>query len=204
MKKAIFVVPFLFVFLFVSNSQIESTKTFKHNVLGFSIKYSNKWSIISVDDQYANLNKITLNDSSFNEMIKKGTSVPFFAISKFKEPYDDINPSLKINTKPYGNLQGKSLEYITSIMLTQFEKMFLDYKLIEGPKEYLINNNKSIYSKIYYTIKSKNGDEFKTCSELWLIDKGNYFYVIGVGTKQNESNCKRSEIYNFIKTIELK
>ena len=52
-------------------------------------------------------------------------------------------------------------------------------------------------------MKSQDGTLFKTCSELWLIDKGQYFYMIGAGTKQDESNCKREEILNFLNSVEL-
>ena len=66
-----------------------------------------------------------------------------------------------------------------------------------------MNKKEVVYSKFFYTMKSQDGTLFKTCSELWLIDKGQYFYMIGAGTKQDESNCKREEILNFLNSVKL-
>lgn len=183
--------------------QSDSLNTYNHPVLGFSIKYSSSWFPISIDDYYSNLNKVKLNDEEFNQLLIKNASIPFFAISKFKEPYEDLNPSLKINTKPYGNLQGQPLELIIKLFISQFEKVFLDFKVQQDPIKTILNKKEVVYSKFFYTMKSQDGTLFKTCSELWLIDKGQYFYMIGAGTKQDESNCKREEILNFLNSVEL-
>lgn len=196
----------ILLFSLISNSlfgQTDSFNTYKNSVLGFKINYDKNWNVLKADDIYNNLDKISLNDSAFNEMIKKNAAIPFFAITKFKEPYDDINPSIKINTKSYGALLGKKLEELYGIMIPQFEKLFNDFKIIEPPKEQILNKTKSVYIKFYYTMKTKEGLEYKTCSEMWMIDRGNYYYLIGAGSKQDESNCSRKEIFEMLNTISL-
>ena len=202
-KKITFIALFYFAILNIF-AQSDSLNIYHHPVLGFTIKYSKDWNPINIDDHYANLKNIKLNDEEFNKLLIKNASIPFFAISKFKEPYEDLNPSLKINTRPYGNLQGQPLEVIIKLLIGQFEKIFLDFKIQQEPIATILNENKAVYAKFFYTMKSQDGTEYKTCSEIWLIDKGQYFYLIGAGTKQDESNCKREEILGFLNTIELK
>lgn len=198
----------LVFFLFISISFVIAQPKheiirYEHKVLGIKLDYPKTWKLNSADSYYSNLENIKFDDKEFNEMIQKSASVPFFFLTKYSEPYDDINPSLKINTKPFGNLIGKSLIDISNILLTQFEKLFTDYELIEAPKEISINNQKATYFKIYYTLINSEGNFFKTCSELYLVNKETFFYMIGVGTKQNESNGSRQEMQNIIKTIKF-
>ena len=196
----IILITFSFGLLFSQKTELNE---FKHNILGFKINYPKTWFLNSADEYYANLDKVKFNDNEFDEMIKKNASIPFIFLSKFKEPYDDINPSIKINTKPYGNLKGKTLTEIINLILPQFEKMFLNFKIQDSITEIKINEINATYVKFYYTLKTQEGKEFLTSSELYLIDKVNYFYMIGVGTKQDESNCKRQETLDILNTIEF-
>lgn len=176
---------------------------FKHQVLNFQISYPKNWILNTADDYYANLDRIKLQDSEFDEMIKKNASTPFFFIAKFEEPYDDINPSIKINTRPYGNLKGQSLKDIIDLMLPQFEKMLEDFNVEIQPTEIQLNDITATYVKFYYTLRTQDDVGYLTCSELYLIDRVNYFYMIGVGTRQDENNCKREEVLDILKTIKL-
>lgn len=203
MKNIFLTTLFLLISIGYIKAQSPDQNQFKHKVLGFQIDYPKTWTVNSVDDYYANMDRVKLQDSAFDEMIKKSASIPFFFISKFKEPYEDLNPSIKINTRPYGNLKGKSLTEILNIIIPQFEKLFANFKVQEGPIEKNLDGLNATYVKFYYSLKTKEGKEYLSCSEMYMIDKGNYFYMIGVGSKQDESNCKRSEILDILKTIKL-
>ncbi|MBK7959704.1 MAG: hypothetical protein IPK03_17455 [Bacteroidetes bacterium] len=172
-------------------------------MLGFQIDYPKTWTVNSVDDYYANLDKIKLQDSAFDNMIKKSASIPFLFISKYKEPYEDLNPSIKINTRPYGNLKGKSLTEILNIIIPQFEKLFANFKVQEGPIEIKLDGITATYIKFYYSLKTKEGKEYLSCSEMYMIDKGNYYYMIESAQKQDESNLKDPKFRDILKTIKL-
>jgi hypothetical protein len=185
-------------------SQTNSFKTYKHSVLDFKIDYPIDWNVISVDEYYNQLNAIKLSEKEFSDLLVKNASVPFFAITKYPEPFDDLNPSIKINTKPYGGLKGQSLESILRILVEQFTKMFQDFSVDQEPQQIDLGNQKAEYLRIKYTLKTQDGKIFATCSELYLIDKGEYFYMIGAGTRQDEKTGTRDDIRKILNTVEIK
>jgi hypothetical protein len=185
-------------------SQTDTFKTYRHSVLNFKIDYPVDWNVISVDEYYNQLNTIKLSEKEFNDLLVKNASVPFFAITKYPEPFDDLNPSIKINTKPYGGLKGQSLESILRILIEQFTKMFQDFSVDQEPQQIDLGNQKAEYLRIKYTLKTQDGKSFATCSELYLIDKGEYFYMIGAGTRQDEKTGTRDEIRKILNTVEIK
>lgn len=204
MKRIILFIGILLSCYLVGFSQNDSLKTYHHAVLGFSITYPKSWSTISVDEYYNHLNTINLTTTEFNELLVKNARVPFFAITKFQEPYTDLNPSIKINTRPYGASKGQSLDVILNMISGQFQKMFVDFSIVQAPTKMALGNQSCWYMRMNYALKAPDGKVYPTCSELYLIDKVDYFYMIGVGTRQDEKNGRRSEIRNMLNSLYIK
>ena len=204
MKKVI--VWILLVGLFQICYSADSSKKieYKHQLLGFSVQYPDSWNIVSVDDYYSSLNNTKLSNKEWDGMLTKHASIPFFAVAKYKEPYEDLNPSFKVNTRPYGELKGQKLDALMKAMVKQFETMFDDFEIIDDVKEVKIGNTKAIHTKFNYTLVSEAGEDYPASSELWLIDKGEYFYVIGVGMHQTEKKEILAEIKEMISSIIIK
>lgn len=196
---------FLFVFTSILSvyAQEDSLKKYVHPVLGLSLSYPSSWSVISVDDYFNQLENTKLTNEEFDEMILKHAQVPLFAITKYKEPYDNLNPSIKINTRHYGNLKGYSPESILYHLIDQFKVMFTDFKLVQIPVKTKIGNQEAFYIKINYTYLTQNGLSFPTCSELWMLDKTDYFYFIGAGTRADDNSGAVEEIHKILNTFEI-
>ena len=75
--------------------------------------------------------------------MQKYATAPLVAMTKYREPYDDVNPSFKVNVKPYGGLQEKSPEEIISPVVPQFQKTFRDFALVQPPTEAVVSGIKS-------------------------------------------------------------
>lgn len=198
----------LIFLIFVSNTFATKEKDnklvkYENNVIGFQISYYKNWVTLDSKSLATNLNNLTTKDSNFTKLLQTNASLPFFAISKYQEPHDDLNPSLRVNARPLGGLKGKSMVEIIKIIIPNFQKIYEDFKIIDEPKIIKINNIEMAYTKFYYILKNTDGKEFKSCSELWLIDKGDFFIMIGAGSKQDESNGKRQEIQDMINTIKI-
>jgi hypothetical protein len=40
-------------------------------------------------------------------------------------------------------------------------------------------------------------------SELWIVPRGDYFFMIGAGTRQDEKTGTRKEIQEILKTVKI-
>ena len=65
--------------------------------------------------------------------IKSGVAIPLVAMSKYKEPYDDLNPLLIVRIRPSPNeLQSTQ---ILNAMLPSLQTALTDFKIQVQPEE---------------------------------------------------------------------
>ena len=57
--------------------------------------------------------------------------------------------------------------------------------------------------RIHYSLIIPDGRKFPTSSELWIVPRGDYFFMIGAGTRQDERNGSREEIHEILSTVVL-
>ncbi len=57
--------------------------------------------------------------------------------------------------------------------------------------------------RIDYSLTIPDGRFFPTASELWIVPRGDYFFMIGAGTRQDEKTGSRKEILKILNSVEL-
>ncbi|MCW7468291.1 hypothetical protein [Leptospira kanakyensis] len=181
----------------------KNTKTVEFKTFGISIDKPNGWFDVSAEDYSEHLKNIKTNDDEFTDLIKKHATIPFFAITKYKEPHDDLNPSIKINIKPAGNLDLSKPDMILKSITSVLESKFLNYKIIDEPKIVTINGKTCSFARFSYTLKIDEELSFETTSALWILPHNNQFFMIGAGFRTDEKNGKFEEIKKIINSIKL-
>jgi hypothetical protein len=66
----------------------------------------------------------------------------------------------------------------------------------------MVSGMKAAYARIDYTLRA-GGEEFPTASELWIVPRGDFFFILGAGTRQDEKSGSRQEIDAIVKSIRL-
>lgn len=181
----------------------ESENTFRSVSVGFEITKPESWQFLTAEQNLENLKRTKLSDEEFHQLMLKYATAPLVAMMKYPEPFDDLNPSLKVNVKPFGPLKGIDPKQILSMVSAQFAGIFKDYKLVEGPVDTEVSGMKSGYLRFNYSLEIPDGRSFPTTSELWIVPRGDYFFMIGAGTRQDEKTGSRKEIQEILKTVKI-
>jgi len=176
---------------------------FDNPTAGFQVTKPAEWHYITAAQYTENLKAIKLSDEEFHAAMQKYATAPLVAMSRFPEPFDDVNPSFKVNLKPYGGLKGKRPEEIIGLLLPQFQQMFKDFALVQPPIEVEVSGIRSGYVRMNYTMEVPDGRGFPTTSELWIVPHGDYFFLIGAGTRQDEKTGTREEIQEILKSVRI-
>lgn len=176
---------------------------FNNPTAGFQLKRPAQWHFATAAQHMENLKAIKLNDEEFHAAMQKYSTAPLVAMMKYPEPFDDVNPSFKVNLKPYGELRGKSPTEIISLFVPQLSKMFKDFSLVQPPTEAVVSGIKSGYIRMNYALEIPDGRTFPTTSELWIVPHGDYYFIIGAGTRQDEKTGSREEIKRILKTVKI-
>ena len=177
--------------------------TFRSPTAGFEITKPVEWRFVTAAEVQENLKATKLNDQEFQAAMLKYATAPLVAMMKYPEPFDDVNPSFKANIKPLGQLKGKTAIELMAMMVPQLEKVFRDYELVQAPVTTEVSGLDAAYARINYSLETAAGLTFPCTSELWIVPRGDYFFLLGAGTRQDESTGSRNEVQDILRSIKI-
>jgi hypothetical protein len=177
-------------------------ETYSNPTLGFSIRKPSSWHYLTAEQHRENLKRSDFTDPKFKELMTRYARTPFLAITKHKEPHDDLNPSLRVNAREVGNLKGMAPEKVVELTASTFSRMFKDYAVAEGPVATKLSGHPAGYMRVNYTYEA-GGVSWGTTSELWIVPRGDLVFIIGAGTRQDEKSGTRKEVRSIIDTIKI-
>lgn len=188
---------------FVWATTLSAGEPFRNPTAGFEVTKPDGWSFTTAAEYQENLKAVKLTDQEFQVAMQKYSTVPMVAMTKYKEPYDDINPSFKVNIKPLGQLKGKTAVEILGVVVPQLERVFKNFKLAQTPTDVSVSGLKAAYARINYSLETPDGQSFPTTSELWIVPRGDYFFMLGAGTREDEKTGSRKEIQAILNTVKI-
>lgn len=191
------------LFIFHVECRAQEPETFSNPTFGFSVEKPSAWQVTNAVEYAENLQKVSFEDQAFEQRVQKYAQVPFMAFMKYPEPYDDVNPSFKVNIKPMGQFQGMDMKEILNALIPTFKQAFRRFEVVDGPRDVQISTISSAYMKIQYSLVVADGREFPTSSEIWLVPKGNNFFMIGVGRRQDAGDEDLKDINEIISSIKI-
>jgi len=192
------------LFFLVSTALAGDTEnTFRSVTVGFELTKPESWRFLTAEKNLENLKRTKLSDEEFQELMLKYATAPLVVIAKHPEPFDDLNPSFKVNVRPFGKLKGADPKQILAMLSVQFKNVFKDYEVLQEPTDTEVSGIRSGYMRINYSIQIPDGRTFPTTSELWIVPRGDYFFMIGAGTRQDEKTGTRNEIQEILKTVKI-
>lgn len=100
-------------------------------------------------------------------------------------------------------MSGEDPKQILSVLSAPMKNMFQDFVVVVPPSETTVSGLKAAYMKIHYSLQIPDGRSFPTCSELWIVPRGKFFFMIGAGTRQDEKTGKREEVGSIIDSLKL-
>jgi hypothetical protein len=193
-----------FIPVFLASRTIADDNVFKNVTVGFEVTKPVSWQFVTAEQNLENLKNTKLNDEEFHQLMMKYSTAPLVAMMKHPEPFDDLNPSFKTQVKPFGQLKGTDPKQILTMVSGQMKGAFKDFVVSQEPTDVTVAGIRSAYMRINYSLQIPDGRTFPTTSEMWIVPKGNYFYMIGAGTRQDEKTGSRKEIRQILNSIKIK
>jgi len=179
-------------------------ETFKNPTAGFEVTKPKGWHYVTTEQMQEDLKRVKLEDKDFQEALQKYATVPMVAMDKYEEPYNDVNPSFKVNLRPMGQLKGRSAVEILNMFLPQLQRTLKDASVVQQPMKSVVSGLEGAYTRMDYSLETSDGQTFPSASELWIIPRGDYFFLFGAATRQDEKNGTRKEIQAILKTVKIK
>jgi hypothetical protein len=170
--------------------------------LGLAVAQPKGWQVVTAQQHARNLRSVEMDDPQFQDLVIRYANVPIVALSKYAEPYADLNPSFKVNVRPAGPFMGRPATEILAAALPTLSRAFADMAIEEGPVPTMIANHPAAYARLSYTMKA-DGQAYPTISEFWIVPRGSIFFMIGVGTRADERNGTRAEARTIVHSLQI-
>ena len=181
----------------------DNNNTFNSPTVGFSVTKPSEWQFITADQNMENLSKTRLNDPEMQMALQKYATAPLVAMMKYPEPYNDLNPSFKVNIKPLGSLSADDPIAIVNLMTGPMARMLKDFKIAKPASETTVSGLKAAHIRIHYSLQIPDGREFPTASDLWIVPRGKFFFMLGAGTRQDGKTGSRGEIETILSSVKI-
>lgn len=195
-----------FIILSISNvSHSESFNDFENLALGFKVSKPSGWIFLTAEENIENFNqKIELNDEEFKKQVVKSFGAPLVIMTKHSDPsFNDVNPSFRVKTKPLQELRDDEPKKLLKMLLPFFKNQFNNFKLMQAPSDTEVSGLKAAYARVNYTLDATDERSFPATSELWVIPREGYYYIIGAATRQDEKTGSREEIKKILESVEI-
>ena len=179
----------------------DSVNSFENKAVRIKVE-SGSWHYIKAKEHLQGVKHIKLRDKKLQKFMMKEKS-PLLVLMKYKLPYSDVNPSIKVDMVSVGTMSRSETEKIVKLNMDLLKKASSNFKVITQPESVYVSGLKGSYAHVQYEIKNKAGSVFFISSELWIIPKDGYFIMIGAATRADEKTGTRKEIKDIIKTIEF-
>ena len=59
------------------------------------------------------------------------------------------------------------------------------------------------YARFNFTVQIADGRTFPATSEIWMVPHGDYYFLLGAGTRQDEKTGSRKEIDAIVKSVKI-
>lgn len=191
-----------FGFFALSLSTALAGETVENETFGFEVTLPDGWLKTTADQYYENLSKLKTDDPSFQEALTKNASAPIVMAMKHQEPFNDINPSFKINVRPYGGITTRDGVEILNVVLPSLQRAFSEMQVTTPVHKVSVGGKNAAHVAVTYKLKTDAG-EWPGASELWLVPEPNYLFMVGIGYRPDEQTGSKSEIISAVKSIKF-
>jgi len=193
---------FVACLLATSVGAAEWSAQFDSPIAGFHVVKPPGWSFVTAEQNVAAVKGLQFSDKELQEAWEKYTTAPLVAMTKYSEPFADVNPSFKVNIKPFGLFKGKDAKEIAAAILSVLQRALKDIEVVQPASDVTVSGLKGAYMRLNYTAQME-GRQVAGTSELWIVPRGDYFFMMGAGTRPDEKTGTRAEIQKIVATVRI-
>ena len=188
------------VLVLAAASVYAEEEKYSNSVLGVSVVKPPGWSFITKEEMLDSFAPSDLKEAVMKMLLKYATA-PLVSMTKYKEPYDDINPIFTLHIQPLNSFDASDPKVIVEASASSLSMMLQDFKIVQGPENTIIKGRIAGYMRINHLMKVPDGRTFIICSESWIIPRANYFFMVEAATRQDEKTGTRDEIQGILNSL---
>jgi hypothetical protein len=176
-----------------AHAQNAGPQRFENATAGISLSRPAGWQTASLQTLQENRERVQLSDAELQAALQKAATAPLFAFMKYPEPNPNLNPSIQVTLRPLGQLAGSPPTEILKIAVSALQKSFADFAFVTPVSAVQVSGLPGAHMRARYTLKNRDGSEFKILSRMWVVPRGAFMFLIGMSGPQEGPDVSEAE-----------
>jgi hypothetical protein len=144
-----------------------------------------------------------LDDKDLEKAIKENPNSPLVVITRYKEPYPTLNPSVSVQISNL-SIEGMPPKDFLSMNMEVMKRAFPDLTYVDKVQDTNVDGIEGAYTKVKYTYTmAKGGQEYPTLARTWMLPRGNKIFIISMYGPQEGPDVSDEAFNSILSSIKI-
>lgn len=195
-----------------ADAQVVEKNIYYNEEVEFSFTKPAEWHFLSFDEILKEKGTTVIDESKEDATKRKQylknlpatTGMEPVAISRFKEPYNGLNPQFQAFLHSgYDVYKDTALSLLNQHMYYSSQKI-TGFRIIVPPTTVMVSGHKAAYSRFYLTYTTNEGENIKAKSMIFLIPKEDKYFVLSITSSKDDWSSLVGDYKQIIRSINVK
>jgi hypothetical protein len=184
-------------------AQNAAPQRFENATAGIALARPAGWQTASLQTVQQNRERVQLSDAELQAALQKAATAPLFVFMKHPEPHPDLNPSIQVTLRPLGQLAGAKPTEMMKVAVGALQKALADFVFVTDITDVQVSGLPGAHMRAKYTVRNRDGSEFKVLARMWLVPRGTFLFLIGMSGPQEGPDVSESEFAEALASISI-
>jgi hypothetical protein len=190
----------LSVFLAFRAVLFGSEVTYVSPAAGISLVKPASWHLTAMD---LGKSDCRLDDAALASLLKPKRNIPLVTITKYPEPYDDVNPSFLLSIEPMGKLKGRTAQEILQVIKSSLARTFSNFEVRRNVGAMNCGGLPGADMEVRYLFKTAAGKELASQSRMICLPRGDFFIQITTATAPDPDSATQDALNGIIAALKV-
>lgn len=182
-----------------------SESRFHSEVAGFSLTKPKGWHFGTVESEQQNRQRVSVGNAELDELVRKQANASLVTVSKYPEPSDKLNPSVKVILRPLGSLHGVPPKNLATVVVNGMKGAIPSFQVDGEIEDVVVSGLPGAKVRSHFTIEQvEQGTKFDVSSRTWFVPRGAYFFMIAMSGPVAGEDVSEAEFEQVLASIEIR
>lgn len=194
---------FILITVLLVRSESIAGEVFNNPTVGFSIEKPDGWHYLTTQQISESRKNIRMNDEELKEAVQRYATAPLVAMSRYLEPYDDLNTTVQVVFRPLGQLHEAPPTEILKLMVPTIQRVVTDFVFLDKIQETNVSGLDAAFMRAKYVMSNQENRTFNVISRMVIVPRGAYMFMISMSCKADNTDNSEAMLISVLNSIKI-
>ena len=177
-----------------------SELSYESKATGISLIKPASWHLTAMD---LGKSDHRLDDATLASLLKVKRNIPLVTITKYPEPYDEVNPSFLLSLEPMGKMKGRTAQEILQVIKSSLARTFSKFEVQHDVSTTVCGGLAGAEMEVKYVFKTADGKELASRSRMICLPRGDFFVQITTATGPEPDSATENALNGITASLKI-